>query len=214
MDKNNIYIRTVSGHRFYPQAEKPKITISDMIFSLCNMPRCAGHMSPFYSTGLHSVVMEDILSEMLLGGPFNPFATRMGALFHDGDEFVIADIPSPVKVLLPDYKKLQKKINIGVFDTLHINGNADWELIHKQDKILWRSEKILFKEWSNVYNQDVWLCVRDSLKAWEQCLERAHDNGGKDLVDRVVKIGYTFEQVYTEFTKRYHSLKSKIAIGA
>ena len=96
------FIKTFSGkHFYYDRINKDDIVINDIAVSLSNICRFAGHLSHFYSVAQHAV-----LCSMLVPQEF-----AFEALMHDATEAYCQDIPAPLKRLLPDYKRMEEKID-------------------------------------------------------------------------------------------------------
>jgi len=98
--KNSMepYIETYSGEKFYfLEPSIDSIKIEDIAHALSNNCRYTGHCSRFYSVAEHSIGVS-ILTDSLEG------------LLHDASEAYIADISSPVKPYLHNYKEMEKVI--------------------------------------------------------------------------------------------------------
>lgn len=101
--ERDLYIETVKGGRFY--IEHPEFDIEVMAHAMANQCRYTGHVSSFYSVAEHSVLVSKLMEHLKLGDPFE-------GLMHDGAEAFISDIAAPWKVLLPDYKRIEAKIEL------------------------------------------------------------------------------------------------------
>jgi hypothetical protein len=99
------WIETCKGRAFYLDA--PVFAIEEIAHSLSNMCRYAGHCSRFYSVAEHSYLVSRIMDVLQMGDPLE-------GLLHDGAESVLADIASPWKVLLPDYKRMEHKMEVAL----------------------------------------------------------------------------------------------------
>ena len=122
--KERLYIELVDGTKFF--VDDPHFDIGVIAHALANQCRYTGHCSKFYSVAEHSVLVADIMKLMSLGDPFE-------GLMHDATEAYIADIAAPWKVLLPDYKVLEGRIegplrtHFGLPPKLSDGGKrADW----------------------------------------------------------------------------------------
>jgi uncharacterized protein len=98
-----LYIETRSGKRFF--IEHPEFDIGDITHALAHQCRYTGHSKVFYSVAEHSVLVSTICAQYNLGDPFE-------GLMHDAAEAYLSDIAAPWKALLPDYKKLEAKIEL------------------------------------------------------------------------------------------------------
>jgi 5'-deoxynucleotidase YfbR-like HD superfamily hydrolase len=99
--ERELYIETVKGEKFF--IDKPVFDIETIAHALGNQCRYTGHVRKFYSVAEHSVLVADIMHVLKLGNPFE-------GLMHDAAEAYLSDIAAPWKVLLPDYKVLEAKI--------------------------------------------------------------------------------------------------------
>ena len=96
-----LYIETATGKRFY--IDRPEFDITDIIHALAHQCRFTGHTKQFYSVAEHCLLVSRIVEDLALGDPFE-------GLMHDAAEAYLSDIAAPWKALLPDYKKLETKI--------------------------------------------------------------------------------------------------------
>jgi hypothetical protein len=99
--KGEPYITVGEGQRFYPSS--PTFDIHVIAGALSKQCRFGGHVVRHYSVAEHSIMVRNIMKHFDLGDPFE-------GLMHDAHEAYLIDMPSPWKVLLPDYKKLEKSI--------------------------------------------------------------------------------------------------------
>lgn len=97
------YIGTSQGNRFY--IFHPEFDIVDIAHSLSRQCRFTGHTKRFYSIAEHSCLVHSIMGYFDLG-------SQLEGLMHDAQEAYLADIASPFKALLPDYKALEKRIEL------------------------------------------------------------------------------------------------------
>ncbi len=103
--KENLYtpdcIRTVSGIYVNVFDPKPEMfVIEDIAHSLSHQCRFGGHPVEFYSVAQHSVMCAMFIGE----------ENRLAALLHDASEAYLLDIPSPIKVRLPEYKAIEDNL--------------------------------------------------------------------------------------------------------
>jgi uncharacterized protein len=105
------FLVTVSGRTIYFLDPDPnEIIIEDMAHALSRISRWGGHTHPFWSVAAHS-----LLVSQLLPGPL-----KLAGLLHDGHEYILGDVPTPLKELLREYgpiaagldSAIEKKFNI------------------------------------------------------------------------------------------------------
>ena len=100
--KDDAWIETITGRRFY--YARPTYDIGEIAHALGNICRFTGQCRKFYSVAEHSVLVSRIMEDQRLGDP-------MEGLLHDGVEAYLADVASPAKAVLKDYKALDKALD-------------------------------------------------------------------------------------------------------
>jgi 5'-deoxynucleotidase YfbR-like HD superfamily hydrolase len=104
----DAWIQTYTGKKFYPHYPIPEsICIEDIAHSLSNQCRFTGHTSIHYSVAQHSVLVSYLC---------NPENALQG-LLHDGSEFALVDVASPIKKLpeMAGYRELEKKVQNAIY---------------------------------------------------------------------------------------------------
>lgn len=106
LSKTN-WIQTVSGKKLNILKPNLKdIDIEDIATSLSNTCRFTGHIKD----GCHaSVAAHSILVCLLAKENGEDSLTQFAALLHDAPEFALGDVNSPLKNLLPDYKRIEER---------------------------------------------------------------------------------------------------------
>lgn len=141
------WIETQYG-RFDPN--KPTFDIRDIAHSLSLCTRFNGHTREFYSVGEHSLMVADLMEMLGLGDP------REG-LLHDATEAYLTDVPAPLKQFLPDWKKLDDKVDTAL--RLHFNlpekktsgcKKADWLALYIEAFELLPSKGTIFFDPNNL----------------------------------------------------------------
>ena len=118
------YIETYSGIRFYFLDPKPAmVSIEDIAHALSNSCRYTGHCKKFYSVAEHSVAVSELLAIDAKAG-----------LLHDASEAYLADIASPVKPYLYNYKELEDRVMRVIFERFQVP-YPFYKTVHEADVI-------------------------------------------------------------------------------
>src|ERR1035441_4463532 len=113
MDDSN-WIQTYTKKKVYPLNFKLEdVDIFDIAHSLSNECRYSGHCKTFYSVAQHSVLMADFM-EKEGNNPEEIFQ----ALLHDASEYVLRDIPRPLKHAseFAFYRILEDKVQAMIYE--------------------------------------------------------------------------------------------------
>ncbi len=78
--------------------------IEDIAHGLSLLCRYVGQCREFYSIAEHSVYVSEVCEDHALA-----------ALLHDAAEAFIGDVSGPLKALLPEYKRIEKRIETAIF---------------------------------------------------------------------------------------------------
>ena len=102
------WIELVSGTKFYFGAPKDHmIHVEDIAYSLSNLCRFNGHTRRFYSVAEHAVLLADYVANL----PWSTPRDVLTALHHDDAEYIIGDLARPVKVKIPEFKRLEVSLD-------------------------------------------------------------------------------------------------------
>lgn len=137
------WINTVSGKRFdILNPQQDQIDITDIAKGLSNIARYSGQINQFYSVAEHSYLMsfevsqDDILPIM--------------ALLHDSAEAYLGDVTSPLKALLPEYKRIEDVVLSAILDKFDLPHELPEEVIEADRRMLATEAEVLFErheEW-------------------------------------------------------------------
>lgn len=106
-------ILTVSGEYFdYSDPKGNVVLIEDIAYGLSNMCRFGGQLANFYSVAQHSVHVSEILER----------GNQLWGLLHDASEAYMLDMPASLKSLLPDYRRLERKISPVIWGHFGLEG--------------------------------------------------------------------------------------------
>lgn len=125
------WILTRSGKHFdFVDPQPDQIDILDIAWGLSKECRFAGQCYGFYSVAQHSVLVSQVVSE--------EFALE--ALLHDAAEAYCKDIPMPLKALLPDYKRIEQRVDRAIRSAFDLPAECSHEVKHA-DLILLATER-------------------------------------------------------------------------
>lgn len=182
------YIFTKSKGKFYfnnPTTYFSKLPHSEfareVAYALSNLCRFNGHCDQYYSVlhhtllgymtlvDLRSTIISSFKDSLQLSGQEATVLVHYAIvlwLLHDASEAYLGDIPSPLKVLLPEYSKLETEVQESIHTTyfftrlgLNCSGShfaAALELVKKVDMAMLCAEKKLIvsdmEEWPGLNN--------------------------------------------------------------
>jgi len=165
-----------SGSYFdFEAPETSAFTIEDIAHGLSMVCRFAGQCNRFYSVAQHSVHVSYIVS---------PEDAYQG-LMHDAAEAFVGDMAKPLKVMLPEFSVIEKRVEAAVF---HRFGIA-----HPLPATIKEADVTML-----VTEQHQIMRNRDD---WDYCR-------GRKPIDFELP-SWTAGQAKSRFLKRYHQLREK-----
>lgn len=171
------WIQTYTGKQFFYRNIQPDgIDIIDIARSLSMVPRFLGHLNKNYSVAQHSLYVSRMVSAE---------ATFWG-LLHDATEAYLSDLPAPLKWILPEYVKLEKKLEAIIISKFKINVT---------DKI--RKE---------VKEADIQMVVTENDQFRSHKIPWGYYEDVKPSTNRLAI--YTWEEIEQLFLERYYHLEN------
>jgi hypothetical protein len=145
LSNSQNYICTATGGFFnFDEPEQNVFNIRDIAHALSRICRFTGHTSRHYSVAQHSVMVSHIV----------PPKFALQGLMHDGSEAYLGDVSSPLKRLLPDYRRIEKRVEAALFSAFGLPDQLD-ESVKKADMILLATERRDFMP----VTWDKWECL-------------------------------------------------------
>ncbi len=115
-----------------------KINLEDIAHGLSYTCRFAGQCKDFYSVARHSINSLRVAEHFGYNDEL-----KLYTLLHDASEAYICDIPSPLKKLLPAYKKYENDFQTNIYKTFGLP-----EITDDKKKLVKEIDNIMFsKEW-------------------------------------------------------------------
>ena len=102
--ETTIYLNNGSYFNFL-EPDESVFSIYDIANALSKCGRFSNQGDNFYSVAEHSVYVSHLVPE----------EDAMEALMHDASEFVMNDVATPLKRLLPEYKRIEEKVEESIF---------------------------------------------------------------------------------------------------
>ncbi len=125
-------ITTLSGKFFdILKPEDYDYDIEEIATALSNLCRYTGHVTRFYSVAEHSVLVSRIVPERL----------AMAGLLHDASEAYLGDVSSPLKQLLPEYKRIEERVQQAIAASFNLGNDLHHPAIHEADKRMYWQER-------------------------------------------------------------------------
>ena len=127
---------------------KPKdypFKINTIATALSNLCRYTGHVTRFYSVAEHSVLVSMLV----------PRKHALAGLLHDSAEAFLGDVSSPLKKLLPQYQRIEDRVEKAIAKHFQIEYPYHEE-IHLADKrMYWNERKTIAPAKDTLWHQEL-----------------------------------------------------------
>ena len=154
------YITTFTGINFFvDKYTEDDFDIVDIAHALSNNCRWAGHCSAYYSVAQHSVYVSRFMEKL-----------KMYGLLHDGSEAFACDMPTPWKEKLPDFQKMENRLQNKIYKKFlgAIPTDEEHEYLKVYDRLMLDFEGSIFiKNWHNPIDTSIIQQVDDLFDPWE-----------------------------------------------
>jgi hypothetical protein len=151
MSRENAWIQTYTGRKFFFYDDLPAVDIRDVAHSLPMMCRFTGHCSDFWSVGQHSLLVSyltgliydtlDLDAKGFLDDAFHGQADLMLiGLLHDSTEAYMADINTPLKRTLSEYTLVEHALYTKIADHFKLSVSFIPDIVKYADRYALRIE--------------------------------------------------------------------------
>lgn len=127
--KNAILLQSGKFYSYTNPADN-EFTIEDVALSLSHICRYGGQVGKFYSVAQHAYYVSYAVEDKRY---------ELDALCHDNVEAFMVDVPTPLKMLLPDYKALEAVHEAEMFSRFGLQYPMH-DSVHKADQAVFVAE--------------------------------------------------------------------------
>lgn len=205
------YIATYTNRRFnYIDVTAENIALGDIAQGLSNECRFAGQIAHFYSVAQHAVYVSYLV----------PREYALEALLHDATEAYSKDLPTPLKTLLPEYKKIENRIDGVIRKKFNLPAEMS-EVVNYADRVMLATERQFFaldrdNKWpvlEGIPETDlIAICLVPPIKAKKLFIERYKELTGKEIHHNA-EIKIRDISPYYAYGRIYHDTEGRFKDG-
>jgi 5'-deoxynucleotidase YfbR-like HD superfamily hydrolase len=145
--RNGDWFHTYTGRKFYVFDPRPEdVDIVDIAHSLSLTCRFNGHTKEFYSVAQHSIHVCNVFNRLAKAeGLEDSNEAHLCALLHDATEAYVGDLIRPIKLGIPEFKRIEESIWKCILERFDLT--LEWTrtktpvLVKKADIILLATER-------------------------------------------------------------------------
>lgn len=167
------WIETYTGVEFpLIDVDPDKINIADISHALAQECRFAGHCSRFYSVAEHCVHVyyEAIRREI------RDEETLKAIILHDASEAYLKDLPRPLKMVLPEYRQIEGRLQAAIYEKFGVNYTCeiDSQIKEVDYAVLKRESQILMASRGENWLWGDTVAAASSIECWNNWKAEAH----------------------------------------
>jgi hypothetical protein len=133
------FMTTWGGEKFYPShPELVKVNIEDIAHSLSRNNRYNGCLDcDLYSVAQHSLIVADVAWDIFKRsrGDDKPRTFKLQALLHDATEYLMPDMPKPIKDTLPEFTRSENRLHTHIMQSFDLPTKIH-PIIKRVDKLI------------------------------------------------------------------------------
>lgn len=142
------WLQTYTGGQFFPlDPRAEEVRVQDIAHALANLCRFGGHCTHFYSVAQHSVIVSRLV----------PVRHALQALLHDAAEAYLVDVPRPLKLELPEYRVIEKRVQAVIYERFGLPAVEDPCIKQADDRALAQEHRDLMMrsayDWSRLADE-------------------------------------------------------------
>lgn len=132
-------IKVAAGHYVNLAAPDPAtIDIRSIAAALSKVCRFGGHCPQFYSVAEHSV-----LAARLARSDGFPVEAVRAVLLHDAAEAYIGDLVKPLKIMLPAYREVERRLEAAIATAFGLQAERWADVVKAFDRVMLKAEKLV-----------------------------------------------------------------------